>query len=221
MMSGAVMPADPHIAARLAVLAAAAGAVDAASFLGLDQVFTANQTGNTVLLGIAIGVGDGDAVLRTGVSVAAFAAGVMLGARALRGATAGWSAPTGRILLVQAGLLAVAAALWAPLDTAALIAIVAAAMGVQSAAALRVGVPGVSTTYVTGTLTRMAARLVDPRAGPREVAPPLAWLAYLAGAIAGGLLSRWTDGGATVAVGAAVVVAAALPVPRKRRRGSS
>lgn len=61
------------------------------------------------------------------------------------------------------------------------------------------------------------ARLVDPRAGPREVAPPLAWLAYVAGAIAGGVLSRWTDGGATVAVGAAVVVAAALPVPRGRQ----
>jgi uncharacterized membrane protein YoaK (UPF0700 family) len=207
------VPADPTIHARLAVLAASAGAVDAASFLGLDQVFTANQTGNTVLLGIAIGVGDGGAVLRTGVSVAAFVAGVMLGARALRGAPAGWTAPTARALLAQAILLAIAAALWAPLGSAALIAIVAAAMGVQSAAALRIGVPGVATTYVTGTLTRIGARLVDRRAGPPESAPALAWAAYLAGAIAGGVLSRWTDGAATVAVGAGAVAAAVLVVP--------
>ena len=37
-----------YIHLRLVSLAAAAGCVDAASFLGLDQVFTANQTGNTV-----------------------------------------------------------------------------------------------------------------------------------------------------------------------------
>ena len=206
-----------HIHARLAALAAAAGCVDAASFLALDQVFTANQTGNTVLLGIALGVGDGGAVLRTGVSVVAFVAGVMLGALALRGAPVGWSARTGLVLLAEAALIAVAAALWDPLSTVALIAIVAAAMGAQSAAAQRVGVPGVSTTFVTGTLTRIASRFVEAGPGPREAAPLAAWAAYLGGAVAGGLLSRWTDGAAAVAVGAALIAAIVLVEPIGRR----
>src|SRR3989454_10880597 len=37
----------------------AAGSVDAISYLALDHVFTANMTGNTVLLGLAIGQGHG------------------------------------------------------------------------------------------------------------------------------------------------------------------
>lgn len=35
-----------------------AGFLDAISFLGLGNVFTANMTGNTILLGIALGRGD-------------------------------------------------------------------------------------------------------------------------------------------------------------------
>jgi uncharacterized membrane protein YoaK (UPF0700 family) len=207
-----------HIHARLAALAAAAGCVDAAAFLGLDRVFPANQTGNTVLLGIALGAGDGQAALRTGVSIAAFVAGVMAAALLMRGVAPGWSGRVWRILLAQAAGLAVVAALWGPLGTPALIALVSAAMGVQSAAALRVGVPGVTTTFVTGTLTRIATQVVDRRQGPREAAPAAAWAAYLAGAVVGGLLSRWTDGGAGVLVAAAVIAVVALPLPAERRR---
>jgi len=38
----------------LLLLACAAGAIDAISYLGLGRVFTANMTGNTVLLGLAL-----------------------------------------------------------------------------------------------------------------------------------------------------------------------
>lgn len=209
------MSSPGHIDARLAALAAAAGCVDAASFLGLDQVFTANQSGNTVLLGIAIGVGDGGAVARTGVSIVAFMVGVVIAVLLLRGAPRGWSARTGPVLAATAAVLVVAGALWGPLDTVALIAVVSAAMGAQSAAALRVGVPGVSTTFVTGTLTRVATQLVSDDPGSRDPAPVAAWAAYLGGAIAGGLLSRWTDGGVGVLAGAAVVAVAALAPVRR------
>lgn len=37
----------------LLLLACAAGAIDAISYLGLGRVFTANMTGNTVLLSLA------------------------------------------------------------------------------------------------------------------------------------------------------------------------
>jgi uncharacterized membrane protein YoaK (UPF0700 family) len=207
------MDARAYIHVRLLALAAAAGCIDAASFLGLDQVFTANQTGNTVLLGIAVGEGDGHAIVRTAVSVAGFVVGVMLAAVVLRGLANGWSRRVGAIVAVEAAVLALAGALWHPLGTVVLIAAVAAAMGAQSAAAQRVGVPGVTTTFITGTLTRFATQLVDrrDRALPDAV-PPLAWGAYLAGAIVGGLLSRWTSGGVTVLVGAGVLALSALPV---------
>jgi uncharacterized membrane protein YoaK (UPF0700 family) len=215
------MGARAYIHVRLLALAAAAGCIDAASFLGLDQVFTANQTGNTVLLGIALGEGDGHAIVRTAVSVAGFVAGVALGAAALRGIANGWSRRVAAVLAVEAVLLAAAGALWGPLGTVALIVVVAVAMGAQSAAAQQVGVPGITTTFVTGTLTRFAVQLVDRRGGSRpEAAPPLAWVAYLAGAVVGGTLSRWTTDGVTVLVGAAAVALSALPAraaaPRSR-----
>lgn len=213
------MNARAYIHVRLLALAVAAGSIDAASFLGLDQVFTANQTGNTVLLGIAIGEGDGHAIARTGVSVAGFVVGVALATLALRGLTAGWSRRIGFVLVAEAVILGLAAALWSALGAVALIVIVSAAIGTQSAAASRVGVPGITTTFVTGTLTRFAGQLVDRRDGPRpESAPPLAWGAYLLGAIIGGLLSRTTSDAVTVAIGAVIVALSALPGRAAMRR---
>jgi uncharacterized membrane protein YoaK (UPF0700 family) len=213
------MNARAYIHLRLLALAGAAGCVDAASFLGLDQVFTANQTGNTVLLGIALGEGNGHAIARTGVSVAGFALGVALAALALRGRATGWSPRVAAILGAEAVVLGAAAALWHPLGTIGLIIIVSAAMGAQSAAASQVGVPGVTTTFVTGTLTRFASQLVNRRDGTRpEAAPPLAWACYLCGAIAGGALSRWTSDSVTVLIGAVIVALSALPVRAAVRR---
>jgi uncharacterized membrane protein YoaK (UPF0700 family) len=39
-------------------------------FLGLGQIFVANMTGNTVLLGLALGQAKGQAVLRAVVALA-------------------------------------------------------------------------------------------------------------------------------------------------------
>jgi uncharacterized membrane protein YoaK (UPF0700 family) len=213
------MNARAYIHLRLLALAGAAGCVDAAAFLGLDQVFTANQTGNTVLLGIALGEGNGHAIARTGVSLAGFALGVALAALALRGRPTGWSPRVAAVLGAEAVILGVGAALWHPLGTIGLIIIVSAAMGGQSAAASQVGVPGVTTTFVTGTLTRFASQLVNRRDGTRpEAAPPLAWACYLGGAIAGGALSRWTSDAVTVLIGAVIVALSALPVRAAVRR---
>jgi uncharacterized membrane protein YoaK (UPF0700 family) len=215
------MDARAYIHLRVLALAAAAGGIDAASFLGLDQVFTANQTGNTVLLGIAIGEGDGHAIVRTGVSVAAFVLGVVLGSAALRGAASGWSRRVGAVLVVEAVVLALAGVLWGPLGTIVLIVVIALAMGAQSAAAQQIGVPGITTTFITGTLTRFAAQLAGRGDGSRpEAAPPLAWVTYLAGAVVGGVLSRRTDDGVTVLIGAAVVALSALLPARAAARRS-
>jgi len=212
------MKARAYIHLRLLALAAAAGCVDAASYLGLEQVFTANQTGNTVLLGIAMGEGNGHAVLRSSVSVAGFFVGVLIAAVVMRGTSAGWTSRVNVVLALEAAVLALMAALWEPLGVLALICVVSAAMGLQSAAAQRIGVPGVTTTFITGTLARVAIRLVDRGDTPPERTPALSWLVYLLGAIAGGALSRWTSDALTVAAGAVLVALSALPVRGAARR---
>lgn len=62
----------------LVVLAFGAGSVDAISYLGLGQIFTANMTGNTVLLGVAAAQGDALRAVRSGVAFAGFAVGVLV-----------------------------------------------------------------------------------------------------------------------------------------------
>jgi uncharacterized membrane protein YoaK (UPF0700 family) len=63
-------------------------------------------------------------------------------------------------------------------------------MGVQSAAIHRLAVTGISTTYLTGTLTNLVARSMRRAGGePRPVVENSAllaavWTAYLGGAIA-------------------------------------
>lgn len=52
-----------------------------------------------------------------------------------------------------------------------LVSVAALAMGVQSAITRRLGVEGLSTTYVTGALTGMAGRIVEPR-GRRAATGP-------------------------------------------------
>jgi len=64
----------------LLALAFAAGYIDALSYLGLSRVFTANMTGNTVLLGIALAQLDGDAAARSGLALAGFLTGAAAGA---------------------------------------------------------------------------------------------------------------------------------------------
>ena len=54
----------------------AAGSVDAISYLALGRVFTANMTGNIVLLGLAVAQSLGPQTERSLVALAAFAAGV-------------------------------------------------------------------------------------------------------------------------------------------------
>ena len=155
--------------ALLLVLAATSGYVDAVSYLGLGHVFTSNMTGNTVLLGLALGQEQGLAVLRSVIALAGFIVGVLVGALLVeqdegRGI---WPARVtvacafeGVVLLAFAlgGLLAGATP--GALAIYALIALAAIAMGVQSAAVRTLGVSGVTTTAITGTWTNLVSGLV-------------------------------------------------------------
>jgi len=203
---------------RLVALAAAAGCLDAASFLGLEGIFPANQTGNTALLGIAIGRGDWGAMGRTGMALLGFCLGALLLGLALRHVARdrAWGPETGAALWVEVALLAGLLAVWHTGPVYVAIALAALAMGVQSLAAQRAGVPGVSTTFVTGTLTRLSSRLGSGEASARaDGTPALVWVAYLAGAVAGGAAIELTGG--RVAVAGVLVVVAAVALSASRR----
>lgn len=151
-------------------LTVAAGSADAVSYLGLGRVFTANMTGNLVLLGVAIGQGQAAGSLRSVIAFAGFGIGVLVGARATAKSTGDvvWPASVTRVLVVELGLLVIFAAVWelvgdrpSTLVLDVLIALSAGAMGMQTAAARRLGVAGVTTTFVTGTLASLTTEIAS------------------------------------------------------------
>jgi uncharacterized membrane protein YoaK (UPF0700 family) len=200
-----------------------AGYADAVAFFGLG-VFTANMTGNTVLLGGAI-VGSflprlpGDiGLLLPLLSLGGFVGGGWAAALFLRRERGRPPMRTAAALLTVAVMLAIAAGVqrWGGAGSVALaVAILSTVMGVQSVVAVRVGVEGVSTTFVTGTLVRSIMNLVGSpmasavlRAEGRTNAA--VWTFYLVGAVAGALGLRTL--GANALWIPAVVVSLLLPM---------
>src|SRR5262252_6118874 len=64
----------------LLALTGAAGSLDAIGFLALGHVFTANMTGNTVLLGLHVAQEQGAAAVRSLVALLGFGVGLVIGA---------------------------------------------------------------------------------------------------------------------------------------------
>ena len=76
---GAARSIRHPLARALLALTFSTGLVDAVSYLGLGRVFTANMTGNIVLLGFGIAGGEGLPVVAPLVSLGAFLAGSAIG----------------------------------------------------------------------------------------------------------------------------------------------
>src|SRR5689334_12659466 len=79
---GSVQPAAATGRATMITLIAltfSTGIIDAVSFISLGHVFTANMTGNIVLLGFAVGGATGLSAARSGTSLLAFMAGALFG----------------------------------------------------------------------------------------------------------------------------------------------
>ena len=198
----------------LAVVGAGVDAVMITAF----GVLTAAQTGNTILLGVALGQGQWSAGLAAGVSVIGYVVGAGVGELIIEGGRAHRDGLplVARAVVVELLLLALILCAWrllgaspAPVSQDALVALAALAMGIQSAVTLRVHV-GPATTYVTGTLTTFTTGMVrrlrwggpEPCAAPgnRRVATDVprererpwmygaTWAAYAAGAVVTALL---------------------------------
>ena len=156
---------DAGVSTELVLLSFASGCVDVLSYLQLGQVFTSAMTGNSVLLGLSIGQGNVSAISRNAAALLSFLVGLLLGAVMLRmhRGKSGRSPAITRAFIVETILLLGFAGLWQIDDGPAssewllysLIALSAVAMGLQSSIAHHIGVPGMSTTYFTGTLTNI------------------------------------------------------------------
>ena len=152
-------------------LAITSGATDAISILTLGGAFTSVMTGNLVLLGVSIGHADSGLARQIGVAVIGYIAGCAVGARITGTPAHGegvWPAAVTRGLAVEAALFSLYAAGWwaaggrpSGAATAALLGLCALALGIQSSSVNRFGVMGLSTTYLTGTLTTLVIRLAN------------------------------------------------------------
>ncbi|MEU9451677.1 YoaK family protein [Streptomyces sp. NPDC048277] len=177
-----------RLVAVLVTLTMVSGLIDAVSFLGLGHVFTANMTGNVVILGFAAAGAPGFSVPHTAASLACFLLGALVGgrvsARFWGRSRRTWTRAT---LAVEAALVASAAgvALTRPdgaATTYVLIALTAFAMGLRNANVRKLGVPDLTaTTVLTTTLTGLVAesRFGDgtARHSTRRVAAVVAMLA--------------------------------------------
>ncbi|MEU2773189.1 YoaK family protein [Streptomyces sp. NPDC007162] len=181
----------------LLALMTVSGLIDAVSYLGLGHVFTANMTGNIVILGFAAAGAPGFSVPHAATSLACFVVGATVGGR-VAGRFGGGSRRTWTrvILVAEAALLAGSAALagfarpHSAATTYSLIALTAFAMGLRNANVRKLGVPDLTaTTVLTTTLTGLVSesRFGDAtsRRSPRRAA---AVLALIGGAVLGAWL---------------------------------
>ena len=203
----------------LMVLTFSTGIIDAVGYLGLDRVFTANMTGNVVILGMGLVGAEDLPVLGPLLALVGFMAGAALGGRVLRRASGPWSSLTTSLFL-SVGLvclaLSVVLLLVSPLAPAVALpvtTVLGLVMGVQAATARFVAVRDVTTVVVTSTLIGLAA---DSRLGSGRSAVDggsgrrfLAVLLILLGASAGALLLR-VDVGLGLLVAAVLILLATL-----------
>jgi len=194
------------------------GVIDAVSFLGLGHVFTANMTGNVVLLGFALG---GTADLSVGRSLAAlcaFATGSVVGGRLTNERQ---RTPARQLLIAMHAevlflCLAAAATLVAGGDTSfaglfPVIVLTAVAMGLRNAVVRKLAVPDLTTTVLTLTVTGLAAdSVLAGGVAPRSSRRMLSILAMGSGALVGTMLLRLFGMWVALIVAAFVVAGLAL-----------
>jgi uncharacterized membrane protein YoaK (UPF0700 family) len=209
----------------LVLLTVVTGLVDAFSYLALGHVFVANMTGNVVFLAFALAGASGFLAWASVLAIAAFAGGAFIGGRI----THRHLAHRGRMmrvaalvqLLVTTAAFIVALACDTPYGTGpaiVLISLLGVGMGLQNATARALGVPDLTTTVLTLTVTGIsadsrAAGGQNSRAGRRLLSVLSMFLGALIGAaLIGAGLDAWVLLAAVVLL--AIVAAAGIRASR-------
>ena len=220
--------------AGLALLSFASGSMDALAFFNLGQVFPSAMTGNTALLGLALGQGHLTEASRPFIAFVGFLTGAAVASASVELWLCKLSKPraVGRLLALEACLLAAFALAWRfidwPVAGAALYGLIVAAslgMGIQSVAARLVGRDGIMTIVFTSTLTSIVTTATQAMLRPPHSLPLAArrqigmFLIYGVGAGICGLLASHAASIAVVPF-AVVVGAAAFHWRAGNQRGS-
>jgi uncharacterized membrane protein YoaK (UPF0700 family) len=216
-LASASVPAS--LIRTLVVLTMASGLIDALSYLGLGRVFTANMTGNIVILGFAAAGAPGFSVPATLTSLAFFVVGAICASRVAARIPAdqrSWllllAMITEFVFVAETAVVAFSVGSvsqgW---PRYLLIALLAFAMGVRNTTMRRLAVPDMTTTVLTMTVTALAADSTfggghNPAAARRLAAVA----AMLAGAAIGALLYLHTGAGTPLAVAAVLVAGSGL-----------
>jgi uncharacterized membrane protein YoaK (UPF0700 family) len=209
----------------LLVLTFTTGLVDAASYLGLGRVFTANMTGNIVLLAFGIAGTGGLPVLAPLISLGAFVVGAGAGGVLAKRLGDHHRRHIACALASEATLIGIGAVLAVAvavkpnsLSGDIVIALLALAMGIRNATVRRIGVPDLTTTVLTLTLTGLAAD--SPPAGGSgkgSTRRAAAVLTMFAGALAGALLLKTSLALPLVAAAVLALLTWLIYVPAARR----
>jgi len=203
-----------------------AGIVDIVGYITVYHYFVAHMTGTTVHLGNKLVRSEWGDVAKSGIIILSFVAGSVVGRAIIEaGARAGRRKVASITLLAEAFLVLSFVVIrhtalgQAPpqefrlATTCALLGVLAAAMGLQTATLTRIGPLTIHTTFVTGMLNKFAqsvsqwifwlhdhwAKRFSIAAATRPVGFRNAlfmaaiWISYLVGSIAGTIMnSRWS-----------------------------
>lgn len=189
------------------------GLVDAVSYLRLSHVFVANMTGNVVFLGFAAAGVKDFSVPSSLAAIASFLAGAGMGGVLSRRNPRHrgylfWLAMTGEMALIIVAL--VASLMIVDLGDAVLhfglIISLGLMMGLQNAIVRRLGVPDLTTTVLTLTLTGLAA----DAAGGNRLRRIASVAAMFSGAVIGAVLVLKVNVPAVLAVALALLAMIAV-----------
>lgn len=211
----------------LLVLTMVTGLVDSVSYLKLGHVSVANTTGNVVFLGLALVHAEGFSMAASLTAIAAFLVGALAGGRISvrqghHRARHLAIASAVQLVLVGAALIVSATTTGQSAEhiRSTLIVLLGLAMGLQNATTRRLGVPDLTTTVLTFTLTGIAAdsKLAGGR-NPRPVRRIVSTAIMLLGAAIGALLVF--NVGVTAALALAMVLLALNGIAAYRVSSSS
>jgi uncharacterized membrane protein YoaK (UPF0700 family) len=212
--------ADGLSTSLMLVLSFGTGMLDAATYLGLHQVFTANMTGNVVFVGLGLANADDVPLLRATLALVGFVVGATTAGLLQRGRKA-WPNSDGvaaTVLLVAAAVVGASAVVLHTGDLGEigldlLTGALGWAMGAQAVAARRVAVGDVSTVVVTSTLAGLFAEAVwsgNTAGHAATLRRAGAVVSMMGGAVAGAFLLTATSIALAVAVPAALLLVVGL-----------
>lgn len=142
------------------------GIVDALSWLGLDSVFTANMTGNVLILGMGLADAPGAKGVAAMFSIASFLVGAGAIGFIQRRQPSTWTQRTTLAFSIVAAIVLVLAVVTMVLPphryTAAgnvVMCFLAFAMGIQGGEAVRIGVPQITTVAVSSAVAGIGLNL--------------------------------------------------------------